>query len=206
MLRERLNVCRRYCSWIFLSWPYKRNSVIHVKLMGNAQGSPCLVSRAQKNSLSELTDMRSPLCGTSALWHRGKGGRRTPWGLWQSCSYCSDPPSIHSVERLQMVDLTYTSISFSLREISPLKHEFASNGERLFFWRLILSHTRNISHVPAWQISLWSLPKGYQEHQMHPPSLSCSLRLNLATLQKAAATLCWPVLFGHSRCRDPNHH
>lgn len=119
---------------------------------------------------------------------RGEGGRLEAYG--RAAVTAVIPPSIHSVERLQMVDLTYTSISFSLREISPLKHEFASNGERLFFWRLILSHTRNISHVPAWQISLWSLPKGYQEHQMHPPSLSCSLRLKLATLQKAAATLC----------------
>lgn len=46
-----------------------------------------------------------------------------------SCSYCSDPLSTQSVERLQMVDLTYINITFSLRGTLFLKHEFASKGD-----------------------------------------------------------------------------
>lgn len=197
-------------------WPYRRTSVIHVKLTGNAQDSPCLVSIAQQNSLSELTDMRSPVCGTSALWHRAKGGGRMPWGLL-SCSYLSDPPSTQWVERLQMVDLT-SAFPLVWEESCPWNMNLPPRGickepasthrqhGRGFFLCAILSHTRSISHVPAWQVPLWFLPKGCQYHQMHRPFLSCSLHLNLTTSQKAAATLCWPDLFGHSRCRDPSLH
>lgn len=84
-----------------------------------------------------------------------------------------------------------------------LQAHTGSIGEAFFFVRGSVPQKEHFS-CPSLASTTSVFTKECQEYQMHCPSWSCFLHLNLATSQKAAATLCSLGLFGHSRCRDPN--